>query len=134
MDKEPVLSSILTTKYGDTVWTVHGGNSTYLREMNANYFIYFEIIKDALKEGYKYVDFFGTTGDNSNTNNSVYGIHLFKKRLGGEYIEYIGEFDLIINKFMYRSFKTLIPIYRKIQRIKNKSKRWVYDQIKHNNK
>ena len=123
MDKEPVLSSILTTKFGDTVWTVHGGNSTYLREANANYFVYYEVIKDAVKEGYKYVDFFGTTGDNSNTNNSVYGIHSFKKRLGGEYIEYIGEFDLIINKFMYKTFNILIPIYRKVQRIKNKSKR-----------
>ncbi|MEG2283036.1 MAG: peptidoglycan bridge formation glycyltransferase FemA/FemB family protein [Bacilli bacterium] len=110
-----VLSSILTAKYGNKVWTVHGGNHSLLRELNANYYIYYEIIKDAITEGYQLIDFFGTTGD-PNINNPVYGIHLFKKRLGGEYTEFIGEFDFIINKPLYFIFITLIPIYRKIKR------------------
>lgn len=114
-EENPVLSSILTTKYGDTTWTVHGGNSSFLRELNANYFIYYAIIKDAKENGSKYIDFFGTTG-NPVDSNPVYGIHLFKKRLGGEYIEFIGEFDLVINKFMYFIFNTLIPFYRNIKR------------------
>lgn len=94
------LSSIITAKYKDTVWTVHGGNHNLLKELNANYLLYYEIIKDANKEGYKRFDFFGTTGD-PNPHNSVYGIHLFKKRFGGEYTEFIGEFDLINKKLLY---------------------------------
>ena len=50
------LSSIITAKYGDKAWTMHGGNSTVLRSMNSNYLIYFEIIKDAVNEGYKTID------------------------------------------------------------------------------
>lgn len=100
--KEEVLplSSIITAKYKDTVWTIHGGNHNLLKDLNANYLLYYEIIKDANKEGYKRFDFFGTTG-NPTPNNSVYGIHLFKKRFGGEYTEFIGEFDLINKKLLY---------------------------------
>ena len=49
-EKELTLSAILTAKYNNKVWTLHGGNNTLLRELNANYFIYYEIIKDAKNE------------------------------------------------------------------------------------
>ena len=120
-EKELVLSSIITVKYGDKVWTVHGGNNSKLMELNGNYLCYYTIMRDAHEEGYKCMDCFGTCGyANPDKNNPIYGIHSFKKRLGGEYTEFIGEFDLITNKFMYFVFKTLIPIYRKIKRKKKK--------------
>ena len=120
-DKYP-LSSIITAKYDDKVWTIHGGNSTKLRELNSNYLIYYEIIKDAVNDKYKVIDFFGTSY-NPTTDDPEYGIYLFKKRLGGEYTEFIGEFDYIINKKMYFLFNKLVPIYRKI--VKKKSKKEV---------
>ena len=120
-EKDIVLSSIITVKYGDKVWTVHGGNNSKLMELNGNYLCYYSIMRDAHEEGYKCMDCFGTCGyANPDKDNPIYGIHSFKKRLGGEYTEFIGEFDLITNKFMYSMFKLLIPIYRKIKRNKNK--------------
>ena len=116
-EKKLTLSAILTAKYGNKVWTLHGGNNTLLRELNANYFIYYEIIKDAKQEGYEIIDFFGTTGTPT-PDNPVYGIHLFKKRLGGEYTEFIGELDLIINKPIYYLYKTLVPIRYKLQKLR----------------
>lgn len=113
--QEIILSSIMTAKYGNKIWTIHGGNSTLLRELNSNYLLYYQIIKDAYDNGYKMIDFFGTSGEaNPDKNNPIYGIHNFKKRLGGEYIEFMGEFDLVINKLLYFVYKKLIPIYRKI--------------------
>ena len=117
-DKIP-LSSIITTKYGDKVWTVHGGNHSMLRSLNSNYLIYFEIIKDAVEEGYKTIDFFGTSF-NPDENDPEYGIWLFKKRLGGEYTEFIGEFDYVFKKFAYKMFNLLIPIRRKLAKKKSK--------------
>lgn len=118
---ELTLSSIITAKYDNKVWTVHGGNHSLLRTLNSNYLIYFEIIKDAHNEGYKLIDFFGTTG-NPDPKNSVYGIHLFKKRLGGEYTEFIGEFNYPIKPVFYFLFNHLIKIRRNAQRIKSKIK------------
>lgn len=117
-EKEITLSSIITVKYNDMVWTVHGGNHTLLRELNANYLIYEKIIKDAYDEGYKKIDFFGTTGD-PKEDNPVYGIYLFKKRLGGDYIEFIGEFDYVNNKVLYFLYTKVLPLVRKTGIIKN---------------
>jgi peptidoglycan pentaglycine glycine transferase (the first glycine) len=105
-EKEYYLSSIITTKYNDKVWLIHGGNSNILRKLNANYFLHYKIIEDSKNEGYKKLDFFGATGD---LTSKVSGIHLFKKRFGGEYTEFIGEFDLITNKLLYY-------LYTKIKR------------------
>ncbi len=115
------LSSIITAKYGDKVWTIHGGNHSMLRSLNSNYLIYFEIIKDAVLEGYKTIDFFGTSY-NPSQDDPEYGIWLFKKRLGGEYNEFIGEFDCIFKKFTYKLFNILVPIHRKLSKIKSKRK------------
>ena len=116
-EDEVVLSSIITVKYNDKVWTVHGGNNSILMNLNANYLLYYTIIKDAFDEHYKCVDCFGTCGiANPDKSNPIYGIHSFKKRLGGEYTEFIGEFDLVTNKFMYTIYKKLIPLYRKIKK------------------
>ena len=120
-DDKFVLSSIITAKYGDKVWTIHGGNSSLLRSMNSNYLIYFEIIKDAVNEGYKTIDFFGTSF-NPTQDDPEYGIWLFKKRLGGEYTEFIGEFDYVFKKFTYKMFNILIPIRRKLAKMKSKKK------------
>ena len=115
------LSSIITAKFGDKVWTIHGGNHSSLRSLNSNYLIYYEIIKDAVEEGYKTIDFFGTSF-NPTQDDPEYGIWLFKKRLGGEYTEFIGEFDYIFKKFTYRMFNILVPIHRKLSKIKSKKK------------
>lgn len=122
-DEEVVLSSIITVKYNDKVWTIHGGNTTLLRNLNSNYWLYYTIIKDAHDNGYKVIDFFGTSGiANPDKSNPVYGIHNFKKRLGGEYTEFIGEYDLVCNKLMYDLYNLIIPIRRKIVKTKLKKK------------
>jgi peptidoglycan pentaglycine glycine transferase (the first glycine) len=118
-----VVSSIITAKYGNKIWTIHGGNHDIFRNLNYNYLLYYQILLDAKENGYEILDFFGTTG-NPDSNNKIYGIHLFKKRFGGEYMEFIGEFDLVTNKPMYFIFTKVIPLYRKITKkltkIKNK--------------
>lgn len=122
-EEEVVLSSIITVKYNDKVWTIHGGNTTLLRNLNSNYWLYYTIIKDAHDNGYKVIDFFGTSGiANPDKSNPVYGIHNFKKRLGGEYTEFIGEYDLVCNKLMYDLYNLIIPIRRKIVKAKLKKK------------
>ncbi len=110
-----LISAIITAKFNDKVWTIHGGNHNAFKELNANYILYYQVLLDAYNNGYKIFDFFGTTG-NPNSNDNIAGIHLFKKRFGGRYIEFIGEFDLIIYKLPYFIFTKIIPMYRKIKK------------------
>lgn len=112
-DEIKPLAAYITVKYNNRCWTLTGGNANYLRFLNANYLVYEQMIMDAKDEGYKEIDFFGTIGK-PKEDNSAYGIHLFKERLGGEYTEFIGEFDLIINKTLFFLYYKLAPIYNKI--------------------
>ena len=122
-ENEVVLSSIITVKYGNKVWTVHGGNTTKLRHLNSNYLLYYTIIKDAKNNGFEIIDFFGTSGiANPKPEDPIYGIHNFKKRLGGEYTEFIGEYDLVVSNMLYTLYNLIIPVRRKLVKYLMKKK------------
>lgn len=111
---EIVLSSMINAKFADKVWTIHGANANDLPFLNANYEMYYQILKDAKAQGYKYVDFYGSEGD-LDKKSEAYGIYQFKVRFGGDFDEFIGEFDFVIKPFMNKIITTLLIIRRKIK-------------------
>lgn len=113
-EEEIILSSVLTAKFNDKVWLIHGGNKDILQFVNANYWLYYQIMLDAKEEGYKVVDFFGTEGK-IDKNSDLYGIYLFKYRFGGDFDEFIGEFDYIVRPFMNKIIGTALVARRKIK-------------------
>ena len=113
------LSAHMIIEYGDKAWVLYAGNHNILTETYVNYNTYFEHIKYCKEKGIKIYDQFGTIGDLREDNPRL-GLHEFKKKFGGDYIEFIGEWDYVINKFMYFVFTKLVPIYRKIMRKKSK--------------
>lgn len=120
------LSAHMIIEYGDKAWVLYAGNHNILSETYVNYNTYFEHIKYCKQKGIKIYDQFGTIGDLSKENPRL-GLHEFKKKFGGDYIEFIGEWDYIINYPMYFIFTKLVPIYRKI--IKQKSKKELKHEI-----
>ena len=113
-EEEYVLSSMITAKYNDIVWTIHGANATELSFLNANYEMYYQILKDAKKQGYKWVDFYGTEGI-IDKKSDAYGIYNFKVRFGGDFDEFIGEFDFVIKPFINSIINKLLVTRRKIK-------------------
>ena len=53
-----------------------------------------------------------------------------KKKFGGNYIEFLGEWDYVINKFMYMIFTKLVPIYRNL--VRKRSKKELQNEINRN--
>ena len=60
-----------------------------------NYLVQWEMIKCAIEKGCKYYDFRGGYPDES---NPLHGIFKFKKGFCNDYMELMGEADLIISK------------------------------------
>ena len=83
------------------------------KNLFGNYAVYKKQIRDAKESGLDIFDVFGTIGD-PNSKSHLVGLHDFKKKWGGEYTEFIGEFDYITNKFMYFVYIKLIPLRHKI--------------------
>lgn len=111
---EIVLSSMINAKFADKVWTIHGANANDLPFLNANYEMYYQILKDAKAQGFKYVDFYGSEGD-LDKKSEAYGIYQFKVRFGGDFDEFIGEFDFVIKPLMNKIITTLLVLRRKIK-------------------
>ncbi len=122
--KTIIVSSLITVAYGNKFWTMYLGNNLLAKETFAGVKNYYDVIEDVKNsEDYCIIDFFGTVGDPKTEYKNLAGIFEFKKRLGGEYIEFMGDFDLIVNKPLY----VLYPI---ITKVTNKSKRLLKKLLK----
>ncbi len=120
------LSAHMIIEYGDKAWVLYAGNHNILTETYVNYNTYFEHLKYCKERNLNIYDQFGTIGDLSKDNPRL-GLHEFKKKFGGDYVEFIGEFDYIINKPLYFIFTKLVPIYRNI--IKKRSKKELKNEV-----
>mgnify|MGYP003309378511 CR=1 FL=1 len=85
--------------------TLSSGVLEEYKSFTPKYLMYEHHIKEAYKEGFKYCNFYGITGD-FNKEGKYYGIYEFKKGFNGNVIEYIGEFELKISGF-YSIYKIL---------------------------
>ena len=112
-----VLSAGITMNTKNRAWTIFGGSLSIMKEKNSNYVIKDLEFKEFNESKFEFVDLFGAIDENDKTNK-LYGIHDFKKRFGGNYIEFIGEFNLVIDKPMYylwtKIFIPLQKLYKKI--------------------
>lgn len=113
-----VVSGHFIIEYGDKAWVLYAGNHNILTDTYANYKTYFEHIQ-FYHNRVKTYDQFGTIGD-LRKENPLLGLHEFKKKFGGDYVEFLGEFDLITNHFFYFLFQKLVPFYRKMMKTKAK--------------
>lgn len=123
------LSAHMIIEYGDKAWVLYAGNHNILTETYVNYNTYFEHLKYCKEKGLKIYDQFGTIGDLSPTNPRL-GLHEFKKKFGGDYVEFMGEWDYITNKPMYFIFTKLVPLYRSM--IRRRSKKELKNEINSN--
>jgi peptidoglycan pentaglycine glycine transferase (the first glycine) len=111
--KDITVSSYLTVHYGNKSWALYAANDMDYKRMFANYLVYQRQIKDAKELGNDIFDVFGTIGD-PNSDSHLIGLHDFKKKWGGEYTEFIGEFDYILKPGMNFIYNKIIPLRHKI--------------------
>ncbi len=124
--QEIILSAHMIVEYGDKAWVLYAGNHNILTETYVNYATYYEHLKYCKERGLRIYDQFGTIGD-LQKENPRWGLHEFKRKFGGDYIEFIGEFDYIIHPFYYFAFTKLVPIYRNI--IKKRKKKELKNEV-----
>ena len=123
---EVTLSAHMIIEYGDKAWVLYAGNHNILSETYVNYHTYYEHLRYCKSRGLRIYDQFGTIGD-LREDNPLMGLHEFKRKFGGDYVEFLGEWDYVINPIMYFVFTKLVPIYRNI--IKKRSKKALKEEL-----
>lgn len=108
------IGALISVKSGTDYISLSSGTLTNYKKFYPKYALYDAHIKDAYKMGYKYVNFYGISGD-FNQSNKYWGIYEFKRGFNGNVVEYIGEFTLPIGT-TYKVFKTLKRIKKMVRK------------------
>lgn len=111
------IAGALNVICGDKEWYVYGASSNEYRNVMPNYLVQWEMIRWAIERGCKYYDFRGGYPDE---NNPLHGIFKFKKGFCNDYMELMGEADLVINKLGFHAVNAAQKLAKKTRGIRAK--------------
>jgi lipid II:glycine glycyltransferase (peptidoglycan interpeptide bridge formation enzyme) len=98
-----LVASTILVQVGGHVWYSYGASSTEKREVRGSNAVQWEMIRHALHHDAEVYDLRGIT-DTLDPDDSHVGLIQFKVGTGGEAVEYAGEWDLPLNRLVYRAF------------------------------
>ena len=104
-DGEPLASWMLFL-YDNALYYPYGGSSTKNRNIQPNALIGWEAIKFGKKHDCEYFDMWGAAYDLNDEKDPYYGFTDFKRKFGGQHVQYIDSYDFIINPTAYNLFNT----------------------------
>jgi len=114
--KEYTCASLICTYSTTGAWSLYIGNDDVAAYTGTVNRLYYEFMKDAYDKNYEYIDLFGVVGDPHTKYKNLAGIYEYKRKMGGEYIEFIGEFDLVNKPVFYLILPIVLKIYRKFKK------------------
>ncbi len=110
------IAGTLAIHYGDKVWYLYGASSNEDRNLMPNYLLQWEMIRWAIENGCRIYDFRGVSGDLSE-DNPLYGLYRFKKGFGGDFTEFVGEMDLVLNKPVYWFMEKATSMFKDVRKM-----------------
>lgn len=112
--QEIYLSGSIYLYYGNKAWYLYGASENILRDTMPNFAMQWSMICDSIDLGCDVYDFRGVSGD-LNPENPLYGLYKFKKGFNGDFVEFIGEFDIVVDNGIYTLYKKAFPQFKKIR-------------------
>lgn len=83
--------------FGRRAWFGYGAGSTARRHLRAANALQWQMIQDCLEDGLDYYDLRGV-GETLTPEHPMFGLLRFKIGTGGDVVEYLGEYDLALNR------------------------------------
>ncbi len=105
--------------YGREIVYLFGASYKPFMRYNSQYLLQYEMLKFAIDEGYDKFNFYGIDG-NFNEDSVNYGLFDFKRGFNADVHELIGEFDLIVNKSLYKQYNLLFKGYKVLKAVQKK--------------
>ena len=98
-----LVAATTLVQVGSHAWYSYGASTSAKREVRGSNAIQWQMMRDALAAGAVVYDMRGIT-DTLDPDDPHVGLIQFKVGTGGEAVEYLGEWDLPINKALYFGF------------------------------
>jgi len=103
------LAATLWVRVGDHVWYSYGASANHKREVRPSNAIQWQMLKDAYAAGADVYDMRGIS-DTLDESDHLFGLIQFKLGTGGQAVEHIGEWDLALNKLLYKAFEAYMAV------------------------
>jgi len=100
-----LVAATTWVRVGGHVWYSYGASSTEKRDVRGSNAVQWAMVRDALAVGASVYDLRGIT-DTLDPEDAHVGLVQFKVGTGGEAVEHVGEWDLPVNRLVYRAFTT----------------------------
>jgi lipid II:glycine glycyltransferase (peptidoglycan interpeptide bridge formation enzyme) len=98
-----LVAASIMVRVGDHAWYSYGASSTSKRDVRGSNAVQWQMLRDALAVGAATFDLRGVT-DTLDPSDPHIGLTQFKVGTGGEAVEYLGEWDLPLNRLLYTAF------------------------------
>ena len=99
---DKILAINLILLFGETAYFVFGGSSDEYKNLMAPHLSHWQGIIEAKNRGYKFYNFGAVSSGSS--YKEFEGISIFKKRFGGQPLEYSDSYDLILKPIWYQLY------------------------------
>ena len=100
-----IVAGTALIKYRKKIYFIANGLNEKFKDNYPNYLLYWQLLQEFASQGFEIADFNGITGNFVNEERSMY-----KVEISNRIVEYVGEFDLVINKKGYYTGNKLNPI------------------------
>ena len=100
-----VTAACAVVKYGKTVTFFANGVKEEYKSTYPEYLLHWQLIEYFAKQGYEVTEFNGIIGEFSEEQNNT-----IRREISNKIVEYVGEFDLVINKKAYYTGSKVNPI------------------------
>jgi len=98
------LTSWIVFLFNGKLYYPYGASSDAFREVMASNLMMWEMIKFGCEKKCGSFDLWGSLGPNADTKDPWYGFHHFKEGYNPSLMMNLGTYDLVYNKFLYKSF------------------------------
>ena len=102
-----LVAATIGIRVGAHAWYSYGASSTEKRDVRGSNAVQWQMIRDAIAAGAAIYDLRGIT-DTLTTDDAHVGLIQFKVGTGGEAVEYAGEWDLPLNRAIYKAFEVYL--------------------------
>lgn len=108
--------------FNNVLYYPYGASSSENREVMASNLLMWEGMKWGKKMGCKLFDMWGALGPNPDPKDPWFGFHKFKEGYGGQLVEFVGSYDLVLAPAVYKIYRvaeavrwTVLRIYAKLK-------------------
>jgi lipid II:glycine glycyltransferase (peptidoglycan interpeptide bridge formation enzyme) len=99
-----LVAATIWIRVGSHTWYSYGASSTDKRDVRGSNAVQWQMIRDSIAAGAEIYDLRGIT-DTLTSDDPHVGLIQFKVGTGGEAVEYVGEWDLPLNRPLYKAFE-----------------------------